>query len=431
MTSAENLFANTTLEQIPNSLRLFDNCSNITSFRSTFENTNITTLPANFFMQNKKATDFSYTFRNCTLLSNISSAENIAFFDTDDDVEITSLKEMFAGCTSLISEVPAFWKTYYGCSFCDIHVVSTNRQNTFANCINVSNYDNIPPSWGGIDDASHEEYRDTSHVIPLRYVKLGTLGLAYFELEDVYPDKDWRFVYKFIDEGRTAWWEYAPLFGSAYAPNPADPNSIQNGGFFWDFFYIGQVVENSLIDMDSDGVWDGNIPYHNGTYGASALQGILPGGHGTGTSKTDNMTLILDTTAREGYMQVEPVPQLRKPISTAWPDNVETTCNMPLRILYAYGISGGDPGVSDLTVATPYDGTTHSGQKFNAQGYKYVSMDVYKHAPAGNVLIHTFIPVYMYKDGYPTVAIQDTVTEKTYPVTMGNNVFTGTTFYKK
>lgn len=438
MTNADGLFAFTTLEQIPASLRLFDNCPNITSFRSTFESTNLTNLPANFFIACKRAVDYTATFRNCTILSNISSAENVPFFDLDEDVEMVSLKEMFSGCTALISEVPAFWKTFYGCSFCDIYVVSTNRQNTFLGCTNTSNYENIPPSWGGIDDATNDEYRDTSHVIPLRYVRLHSTGnsgggLAYFELEDIYPDPSWRFIFKFIDLSSTAWWEYSPMFGSGYAPDPTDVNSIENGGFFYDFYYIGNVNEDGLIRRDSAGLWGGNIPYHNGTYRASMLESILPGGYGAGGTKVGGVVMKLDTTAREGWLQVEQdlaEPWYnRKNIATSWPENVEQRCNLPLRIMYAYGISCGDPTVRDLAVADPYDIST--SQLYMAQKHMFLSMEVYKKAPAGNVLIHNFIPVYMYKDGYPTVAIQDTVTEKTYPATMGTNAFSSVTFYKK
>ena len=258
-------------------------------------------------------------------------------------------------------------------------------------------------------------------------------GLAYFELEDVYPDPSWRFIFKFIDLSSTAWWEYSPMFGSGYAPDPTDVNSIENGGFFYDFYYIGNVTEDGLIRRDSAGLWGGNIPYHNGTYKASMLEAILPGGYGAGGTKVGGVVMKLDTTAREGWLQVEQdlaEPWYnRKNIATSWPENVEQRCNLPLRIMYAYGISCGDPTVRDLAVADPYDIST--SQLYMAQKHMFLNMEVYKKAPAGNVLIHNFIPVYMYKDGYPTVAIQDTVTEKTYPATMGTNAFSAVTFYKK
>lgn len=445
MTSADGLFANTTLEQIP-SIRLFDNCPEIKSFRSTFENTNITTLPANFFISNKKAVDYSYTFRGCSVLSNISSAEDVQFFDLDENVEMISLKEMFARCTSLVSEVPAFWKTFYGCSFCDINVLASNRQNTFSGCTLVSNVDNIPPSWGGIE--THYEYQDTSHVIPLRYAKLGNgnghnSSLAYFEMNDIYPDNTWRYIYKYIDEQASDWYEYAPLFGAGYGTDPTDVNSIQHDGFLYDLYQYGIVNEDGLI-AENRTVGTRQLPYHNGTLRGAMIPSSVSGGHpetGAFTYSYPNAVRTIDTVSREGWMQITETTNDNESIkmfsiNTAWTDEISTSCNFPLRIMFAYGISAGQYDVDSFALApgaeNEYGGPgANIGAEYMAQKFKFIGMEIYRHTGGGNTLIHNLRPVYAIKDGYPTVAIEDTVSGNVYPAVMGANHFKDTSFYKK
>lgn len=220
MTNADDLFANTTLEQIPTDKSIFRNNKKITSFNRTFKNTNITVIAANFFYDNTVATSFEETFANCSNLSNIQSGEDIQFLFPAEDVEITSVKNMFLNCGALVSEVPAFWKTFYGCSFAD---PKKNPQNSFKGCGNIKNIESVPSTWGGY--AATPDYQFTSEAIPLKYLKLPRNKYGTFELTNITLQTDYKYVIDVtIPENKP--YEIIPIFGSGYLNDPTNEHSI-------------------------------------------------------------------------------------------------------------------------------------------------------------------------------------------------------------
>lgn len=220
MTSADDLFANTTLEQIITDKSIFRNCEKITSFNRTFENTNITSISANFFVNNTLATSFERTFAGCGRLSNIQSGEDIPFLFPGEDVEITSVKNMFLNCGSLVSEVPAFWKTFYGCSFAD---PKKNPQYTYKGCENIKNVENIPGTWGGY--AATPDYQYTSEAISLKYIKLPRNKYGTFELTNIVLQNNYKYVIDVTIPSASPY-EIVPLFGSGYLNDPKNETSI-------------------------------------------------------------------------------------------------------------------------------------------------------------------------------------------------------------
>ena len=217
MTSADELFTNSTLEQI-STTRLFDTRTNIKSFVRTFKNTDIVALPSNFFEHNVNATNFEETFAECTSLTSIQSTENNQFLFPGDDVEITSLKNMFLNCTSLTDEAPAFWRTFYGCSFADPKLTP---QYTFKGCGSLKNIKNIPATWGGYPGTPDYQYSD--NIIPLKYITLSG-GYGTFELTNITLQSDYKYVLDVsVPERRP--YEMVPLFGSAVLNNLNDDTS--------------------------------------------------------------------------------------------------------------------------------------------------------------------------------------------------------------
>lgn len=222
MTSAEGLFMNSTLEQIPEK-PLFANNPNITTFKQCFAKTNITVLPANFFANNKKAKNFEGLCSGCTKLTSINTAENIQFIFTDDVTEVENVNNMFLDCAALVSEVPALWKEFYGCSF-----LEGKTPNSFKGCPNIINLNSVPESWGG----NGPEYTYTASVIPLRYVQLECTGDKFgtFELSNITLKGNYKYVLdiSFVTPGGGDPYGVVPIFGGARATNPLDLNSIDS-----------------------------------------------------------------------------------------------------------------------------------------------------------------------------------------------------------
>ena len=142
----ENLFANCTeltnvagvffycsgiTGEIPE--RLFANCSKITSFESTFRNSGITgEIPENLFSSCSEATSMKTTFEH-TKVTRIP----LNLFEKCN--KITNFGSTFYGCNMLTGDAPELWKRDNVTTF----------NNCFSGCKNLSNYNEIPSSWGG------------------------------------------------------------------------------------------------------------------------------------------------------------------------------------------------------------------------------------------------------------------------------------------
>lgn len=136
----------TSLEVIPENL--FANCQKVTSFHSAFKGCSaLQSIPENLFANNLEVTDFTGTFLGCLKLEQIP---NKLF---DNNRMVTSFSSTFNGCTALTGESP-----YTMVNGKKVHLYE--RQNypehftepnlssyTFTNCINLSDYTQIPNEW--------------------------------------------------------------------------------------------------------------------------------------------------------------------------------------------------------------------------------------------------------------------------------------------
>ena len=136
----------TSLEVIPENL--FANCQKVISFHSAFKGCSaLQSIPENLFANNLEVTDFTGTFLGCLKLEQIP---NKLF---DNNRMVTSFAYTFNGCTALTGESP-----YTMVNGKKVHLYE--RQNypehftepnlssyTFTNCINLSDYTQIPNEW--------------------------------------------------------------------------------------------------------------------------------------------------------------------------------------------------------------------------------------------------------------------------------------------
>lgn len=136
----------TSLEVIPENL--FANCQKVISFHSAFKGCSaLQSIPENLFANNLEVTDFTGTFLGCLKLEQIP---NKLF---DNNRMVTSFSSTFNGCTALTGESP-----YTMVNGKKVHLYE--RQNypehftepnlssyTFTNCINLSDYTQIPNEW--------------------------------------------------------------------------------------------------------------------------------------------------------------------------------------------------------------------------------------------------------------------------------------------
>lgn len=399
-TSADSLFENSTVEQIP-STPMFEKCVNIKSFNKTFKNSNITTLPSSFFVYNEKATSFTETFSGCETLSSIGSEEDVQFLFPGEDVEITSLKNMFYGCTSLVSEVPGFWKTFYGCSFADAAMNIANAQKTFQGCIRCKNYDNIPYSWGG--NTSTPEYTQTSSVNPLKYVYPGrTHGLVYFELGNVLVSANYRYEYTFKTPNQN-WYETQPLFGAGIAEDINDDSTITR---VMDFHRGGSGTESK------PNMFTGYLSYRilspADTWNAATSDGrtyvsLFSGEYG-GRS---NDIYVLDIC----HSQDRKAKLYKKNDSSNyaianvddWSYSDDATANLPLRIYYTYHLND--------ALAYRYEDVT----AYVAQDLYFYELKIYN---ALNELVHDIVPGYAVINNVSAPVLYDKLDDTNiYPAT--------------
>jgi len=398
-TSADSLFENTTLEQIPTS-GLFNNCVEIVSFNKTFKNTNLTTLPANFFVYNTKAVSFEETFANCTLLSTINSEEDIPFLHPADDIEIVSLKRMFAGCESLISRVPGFWKTFYGCSFADAVRVASKSQKSFEGCVRAGNYDSIPYSWGG--NTSTPEYTQTARVNPLKYIHPGRAnGLTYFELGGIPLCGNYRYEYIFKNKS-SDWYEVQPLFGAATADDVNDESTITS---VTDFHRGGSGHSGKA------NIFTGYFTYRNGSpatkWNVATTNGTNPASVFSGDIGRNSDIIVLDICHTQDnkvkiYRQSDPNNFNIFNVDN-WSYENNTPSNLPLRIYYTYFLNNAlDYRYEDPTA-------------YVAQDLYFYELKIYNGI---NELVHDIVPGYAVINNVSAPVLYDKLDDsKVYPAT--------------
>lgn len=341
MTNANSLFENTTLQQI-STIPLFKNCAKIRTFNATFKNTDIISIPANFFVTNNEASEFKETFANCTNLASINSAEDVSFFAEDMKYEIKTLVDMFKNCGNLSSEVPSFWKTYYGCSFCTF-----TKQNTFTGCYKASNIENVPTEWGG----GAETYHDRENIIPLDYVSfydshIITKGNTYINT-NIYPSAHYRYVFDVTLYGNR--YEPFPLFSAGYTSDISKgEDSLVSAVDF---------IDNGWPDGKSLNRYNGYFLYRLGSDASASWSTanlpngqpaeVFPEGYG-GQAWIENINdwpggerIIIDISyTKEGYVGVYPYGKedIRREFSLDDWNIADTTwkANLPIRFLLPY-----------------------------------------------------------------------------------------------
>lgn len=112
---------------------LFLECPNMIDFYSAFLETSISDIPQDLFKNCLKAENFRWCFQDC---KNLTSIPQNLFSNCPN---VNNFSYCFEGCSGITSAVPELWKTH------------PNAKGTgcFKGCINASNYNDIPSSWGG------------------------------------------------------------------------------------------------------------------------------------------------------------------------------------------------------------------------------------------------------------------------------------------
>ena len=115
---------------------LFKNNSKVTFFSQTFYTcTGLTgNIPESLFSNCPEVTNFGWTFRNCKNLTG-EIPENL-FLNCS---KATSFERTFDSCINLTGNAPALWEREN----------VTSYVSCFLRCTNLSNYNEIPSSWGG------------------------------------------------------------------------------------------------------------------------------------------------------------------------------------------------------------------------------------------------------------------------------------------
>lgn len=408
-TNADSLLENTTVEQL-SSVPLFERCVNIRSFKQTFKNSNITNLPANFFMGNTKATDFTETFMGCENLSTINSQENVPFLNPADDVELTSLLRTFKGCSNLSSEVPSLWKTFYGCSF-----VTKGGQvgvgiETFTGCDKIANIENVPGWWGGNINTTYKE----SEYKRLRYINFaGAARHTYYELSNIFPKGTWKYELDFTPTENG--YGIQPLFGAATSQDA-----------------LGDVLENSVdfsrggtIDGSSPNIYSGYLLYRAGTSSSSIWQGAT--GRGTGTiaqpftgkyGSAGNRVILDISYTTDGTATLYPYgsnkeQQMIQYNLDYWNQMSDFEATLPLKLMDIY--------ITDNVVV--YD----DGELIHGHNMIFHEFKVYDE---NSELIHDIVPVYGQDriTGEMSAFLHDTITDAIYEIRNGS--VNDLTYYK-
>ena len=426
MTTADSLFENTTLQQI-SPVPLFRNCVNIKSFNKTFKNSDITTIPANFFMNNDAASSFEETFASCSSLSSINSEAELPFFSTTSTIEIKNLVNMFKDCVLLTSEVPAFWKTFYGCSFCTF-----TEQKTFDGCYNISNVDSIPVEWGG----PAETYHDLEQVKILDYVSFAAPGIETdgntYITTNIYPKAHYRYVFEFTVY--STYYEPVPLFSAGYT---TDETTLSE-----DYLETAvDFIDNGWPDGTEHSQYSGYLLYRLGTnasadWSAATLADgtaakVFDKGYGGSNTKVPGEAedwpggerLKLDISyTKDGYIYVYPYnneESKREFILRDWnTSDTDWTANLPIRFLLPYN-------------KKPISYVADDGKFKHAKYITIHELKVYDDTYDKN-LVADLVPAYGNYEGNWTVFLYDKVGEhEMYPFTVSTEGLRKVHFYSK
>lgn len=148
----------TSITKIPNNL--FENCNKVNNFRGTFGNTqNLESIGNNIF-KSEQTVDFYQIFEGCYNLKNIpedlfKNCPNTRSFNCTFN-RCTSLNEIPEGLFDNCKNVEDFYNTFQGCANITGNAPNlwerTNVKNSagcFRGCNKLSNYNEIPTTWGG------------------------------------------------------------------------------------------------------------------------------------------------------------------------------------------------------------------------------------------------------------------------------------------
>ena len=134
------------IESIP--AGLLDNCVMAKTFNSTFRDTKVTAIPAGLFDSCVDATDFSHAFRDTPIVSMPTGL-------FDNCRKVTNFGYTFRNCTELTGESPYTMigteKVYLHqrVDYPDEFAKPTTFSYCFGGCTGLSDYNDIPTTWGG------------------------------------------------------------------------------------------------------------------------------------------------------------------------------------------------------------------------------------------------------------------------------------------
>jgi hypothetical protein len=430
MTSADELFMNTKLEQLPAST-IFKNNKEISSFNRTFKNCNITSIPNAFFMYNTKAVSFEETFSGCSNLVTIHSSEDSDFIYLAGGLEIQSLYRMFYNCSKLTDNVPSLWKTFYGCS-------KARGSYSYEGCKQTGNYATIPADWGGKGETYYE-----SNPRILDYITF-TGGEGYFEFADIIPSNNTR--YELEMSKTTAWWyEGMPIFGGGYSTDlnepdanlvyaidfmeGGDPQGNRTGGAFGGLrTRIGSTQNSNFLATTLSP--DDTTEYPS-SYGVSGIfPNVTKGSHRLTIDICKTYSGVVQSIDHNDASLSSPITYIQ-----GWTNDTSYGYNLPLRLFGSYDSYHNVPG-DDTTVRNPETGynpeswtddTYHipvmSGRNFSQEIFHELKI----YAPSADIeggigskyntqeLVHDIVPAYGMIDGELVPFMYDTITKKSYP----------------
>ena len=132
VTSFASAFATiNTITTVPTGL--FDTAVNVSSFASCFfACASLTSVPSTIFDLNINVTSFSGTFRNCRALTNV-----LQFTFNTAVTTFSQVYNMSSTSNALVGTAPELWN----------RVPTPAGTNAFNNCINLTNFASIPPTF--------------------------------------------------------------------------------------------------------------------------------------------------------------------------------------------------------------------------------------------------------------------------------------------
>ena len=345
----------------------------------------------------------------------------------DPDIEITEIDEMFKGCSALVSEVPALWKDFYGCSF-----MEGRRTNAFADCPNIANLYNVPESWGG----KGKEYSYTVKPLDLKYIEVqwnSNNGTSYgtFELSNIAVKGNYKYVFDITvspsQNGKP--YELIPFFGAAYASEPTNLNTIES---VIDFTWAGSK------GYAKPGNYEGYLCYRNGD--ETLIDNLKSAIGGSGNFNNDGLypdAKNFDKTSSFRFPQggqyeadenkpiwgpgkrvrfdicyteekvitiTQPddpsIPAMKAYIDHLWKADSEWTANIPLKIFSSYAVGTEYYPRIDGDNLGNYTGGASPGM------YRFHGLKIYDRS---GTLKHDIVPVYAVVGGVSQAVLRDNV----------------------